>query len=616
MYIERILKSRLHRKILFMMLAVGVVPVVVAGGVAYYSVTQSQYASVNRVEESLLGQKANEVQNFINDIVENTFNIITGYEQTTDISSSSQRFLLSGSLSVQPALEEVSLISLGNQEVVTGKITAPGEETTRYGRLPSGESVQLAELRNVSKLAKFEIARSGAIYFGSVYYSLRGPIMTIASPVKNKNGVIVSVMSGELNLSKIARGIIGSSRLGSSGYLYLVDQDGFLIGSSGGPTFSSLRNVPFVAQLTHGTSLNVNQPQTYLSFFGSRVIASGAFIPNVTSIDKLKNLKWVLIAEWPIEDAYQILYDLQRQVLIFSIVVLLLTAILSVFLAARIVGPIKVLEGGTERISAGKFDVPIILTTGDELEELGAAFNEMMKGLKRLQELKDEFVFVAAHELRTPVAAIKGYLTLVLQGFAGPVNDSVKSFIDKVMTANTRLIRLVDDLLEVARSDAGRLTISVAPIDIVPPIHATLSELKPLADEKSIELIYEPKEIPKVMADADRIKEVMVNLLGNAIKYTIGKGRVTITHEVRTEFKGTHLITRVADTGMGISKEAQKKLFEKFYRVQTEETRNITGTGLGLFIVKELVEKMNGTIWVESEEGKGSIFSFSLPAAG
>ena len=166
-------------------------------------------------------------------------------------------------------------------------------------------------------------------------------------------------------------------------------------------------------------------------------------------------------------------------------------------------------------------------------------------------------------------------------------------------------------MLEIARSDAGRLTIEVTPIELVPPVQSVLSELQPLADEKSIKLIYEPIALPKVLADAGRIKEVMVNLVGNAIKYTLGSGTVTITHEIQDQA----VVTHIKDTGLGISKEAQEKLFQKFYRVETEQTKDIKGTGLGLFIVKQIVEKMNGKIWVESEEGKGSTFSFSLQIA-
>jgi signal transduction histidine kinase len=261
----------------------------------------------------------------------------------------------------------------------------------------------------------------------------------------------------------------------------------------------------------------------------------------------------------------------------------------------------------------------VSIQTGDELEELGDSFNTMVLGLKELEQLKDEFVFIAAHELRTPVAAMKGYLTLILEGQTGGVNDQTKLFIEKVLGSNQRLIQLVNDLLEVARSQAGRLTIKVAPTDLRPPLRSVFDELKSLADEKSIKMIYEPPDdLPNVLADADRIKEVGVNLVGNSIKYIgdddtrgAARGTITITHEK----KDRSIITRFADTGLGISKEAQARLFEKFYRVQTEKTRDITGTGLGLFIVKEIIEKMNGTISVESEEGKGTTFIMTLPMA-
>lgn len=114
--------------------------------------------------------------------------------------------------------------------------------------------------------------------------------------------------------------------------------------------------------------------------------------------------------------------------------------------------------------------------------------------------------------------------------------------------------------------------------------------------------------MPQVLADPERLKEIMVNLIGNAIKYTLGSGTITIAHEV----KDNKLITKIKDTGMGISPENQKKLFEKYFRIEDDKTKDIQGTGLGLFIVKQIIEKMNGRIWVESEEGKGSTFSFAL----
>ena len=236
----------------------------------------------------------------------------------------------------------------------------------------------------------------------------------------------------------------------------------------------------------------------------------------------------------------------------------------------------------------------------------------MAKGLKRLSELRDEFVFIAAHELRSPVTVIKGYLSMTLEGDAGPISPRVKVFLEKTQSANNRLTQLVADLLEVARSEAGRIVIETTPLTIEEPTRATLGELKLLAGEKSISLDYTASEnLPNVLGDSDRIKEILVNLVGNAIKYTQKGGKIHVFHEI----DGGNLITHIQDNGFGIAKKDQKKIFQKFYRVQTEKTKDTTGTGLGLFIVKQLAEKMNGAVWFVSEKGKGSTFSFSLPLA-
>lgn len=590
-----IFKSRLHNKIFLMMVMVGMVPTIASGLWSLYSVTFSHRLSVANLENSLLNQYADAIRDFIENVL-GVFQLQIADERTF-LALRDQFFLTEQLLNGNHALEEVSFINLA------------GEETLRRNRILE-QTVPQEELRSQNELEKFKIAKSGMDYVGPVYFTLSGPMVTVASPVKNKNGEIISILSGEVNLSGLQT-IIKRAKLGNSGYLYVTDQNGFIIAKSDNNlTDQSLRDLDIVKGILAGKLLTGFENQLrYQSFFGSAVVAAGLYLPQ---------FRWAIIAEWPVDEADAILMALRNQIFLFSLAAFGATVILSIFLASNIVNPIKVLESGTQLVAQGKFDQPVKIKTGDEIENLGLAFNNMIDGLKQLQQLKDEFVFIAAHELKTPVTAIRGYLSLIRDGFAGPVNKKAMDFIEKVLNANARLIRLVDDLLEVARSEAGRLQIQVTPIDIVSPINETIAELKPLADEKSIEIIYKPEaKLPKVLADSGRVREIMVNLMGNAIKYTLGKGVVTITHEVIGLFSqaGGKVVTHVKDTGMGISKEAQSKLFDKFYRVQSEQTRNITGTGLGLFIVKQIIKKMNGDIWVESEDGKGSTFSFSLPIA-
>src|SRR3989344_2075389 len=577
---NNIFQSKLHNKILLMMMLVGVVPLLASGVLSLYSINVSHRLNVAEIEDVLLRGTAEELSSFISGVA-GIFGLQVSFEQTSDIERESQNFILDQMLKEHADLEEVSFISL------------QGIETARKNRFyPVG--VLAEDLRNESGAEKFLTARLGRNYLGPVHFTLRGPIMTIAAPVKNKNGIVISVLSGELNLRGIAE-IIDRARLGNNGYLYLTERDGFTIAKSDTSALhENLNLAPLVSDILSGKNyLGPEGQMRYDSVFGGKVVGAGLYFPE---------LSWALIAEWPVADADAILNTLSRQTVLFSFAVFLATIAFSVFLARQIVNPIRVLESGAKQVAEGKFETRVTIKTGDEIEELGDAFNEMTQGLKQLQELKDEFVFIAAHELKTPVAAIKGYLSLVLDGFAGPVSDQIKEFIGKVMNANTRLIRLVEDLLEVARSEAGRLEIAGSPTDAREPIRVTLEELKPLLEEKGIVVSYEAGDIPLALADSTRLREVMINLIGNAIKYSPKGGKIFVTHEV----SGRELITRIKDTGYGISPEARKKLFGKFYRVQTSVTKDIPGTGLGLFIVKQIVEKMSGRIWVESREGEGS----------
>ena len=283
--------------------------------------------------------------------------------------------------------------------------------------------------------------------------------------------------------------------------------------------------------------------------------------------------------------------------------------VLAFLFAARLLEPISKLEKSASEIEQGNFEKKVDIKTGDELEDLGAAFNKMTAGLRRLQELKNEFVFIAAHELRAPVTAIKGYISMILEGSAGVLPETAKKYLEPVAQANERLIRLVNDILEIARSEAGRITIEVFAVDISHLIADTIEELKPLADEKKIALSYEQsKTLLVALTDTTRFKEIIINLISNAIKYNNEGGWVKIYNEDMVDMIATH----VEDGGFGMSEEDQKHMFEKFFRAETGKTKAVIGTGLGMFITKELVEKMGGKIWFRSKEGSGSRFSVSF----
>jgi signal transduction histidine kinase len=436
--------------------------------------------------------------------------------------------------------------------------------------------------------------------------TMNGPVLTLAVPTEldNKPRILLAVV----NVSGILKEAISENENPAAGYMYVTDHEGRLLLHSVRDITSpiSLRTSPLVGSLLYKENIKTEGQKRYVSYWQEDVVGSGQ-IKRVSGMAQPVGI----FVELPSEEADFIFGQLVTRFSWITFVLLVVTLLLSFYLTLTLVRPIRELERGTERAAMGKFDEPVSIRSGDELEELAEAFNGMMKGLKELATLREEFVFVAAHELRAPVGIIKGYLSILLDNLSGTIAPTVRTQLEKIKAANERLVQLIEDLLEVSREEAGRLEIKVAPIEISEPIAKVVSEAQRLADDKKISLTYKPGKLPLVLADSGRIGEIVMNLVSNAIKYSPNKAKVTITHKVKDKL----LLTEVQDNGFGISAEAQEKLFEKFYRVRTAETENIQGTGLGLFIARKIVEKMGGEIFVKSAEGKGSTFGFTLPIA-
>jgi signal transduction histidine kinase len=227
-----------------------------------------------------------------------------------------------------------------------------------------------------------------------------------------------------------------------------------------------------------------------------------------------------------------------------------------------------------------------------------------------VDRMKTEFISVVSHELRTPLTAIKGYVDLMAGGHTGPLNPIQTEFLTIVQNSTARLSALINDMLDISRIESGRIEVRHDALDYVRVARDVITTLRHEADAKQITLALEaPDDLPAVRGDADRITQVLMNLLSNAIKYTPKGGRV----QVRIEPDKGFVTTCVADSGIGISLDDQKRLFQKFFRADNSLTREAGGTGLGLAITKAIVEKLNGGIWVESEVGRGSRFFFTLP---
>ena len=229
---------------------------------------------------------------------------------------------------------------------------------------------------------------------------------------------------------------------------------------------------------------------------------------------------------------------------------------------------------------------------------------------RELEEMKIDFVSMAAHELRTPITSARGYLSLIQDECLDKLSPEQKSYIDKAFISSTQLASLVDNLLAVSRIERGAVNLQIVPANWSKIVKDCLNNFLPLAREKKIKLSVKiPEKLLQVLVDEFRISEVLSNLLANALAYTKAGGSVKVEIEVNNK----EIVTHVLDTGIGIPAEALPRLFTKFFRVSGALEQGSKGTGLGLYISKAIVEMHRGKIWVESKLGEGSTFSFSIP---
>lgn len=231
---------------------------------------------------------------------------------------------------------------------------------------------------------------------------------------------------------------------------------------------------------------------------------------------------------------------------------------------------------------------------------------------REIAVMKNEFVSMVSHELRTPLTSIKGYVDLIVDGEAGEINDIQREFLQIVQENSDRLVSLINDMLDISRIESGRVHLKIEPLEIADVVQGVLDTFRTYADQQGVTLhSHIARNLPRVAADRDRVGQVLMNLVSNAIKYSPGGGSVTVAAKRR----GDKVHLEVTDTGIGISEENQRQLFTKFFRVDSSLTREIGGTGLGLSIVKSVVELHGGEIWVVSKEGEGSTFAFSVCVA-
>jgi signal transduction histidine kinase len=256
----------------------------------------------------------------------------------------------------------------------------------------------------------------------------------------------------------------------------------------------------------------------------------------------------------------------------------------------------------------------------DKNERLGAAVERMQE----VDRLKSNFLATVSHELRTPLTSVIGYSEMLIEGLAGQLNPEQREYVQIIMEKGDHLLQLITGILDVSRMDSGPLKLAREPLQVAEMAANILSALTPLARRKRVELRLDAaRPVPRVHADREKLRQVVIHLVSNAVKFTPEGGRVLVGVEVGPLAREEDLVAggagalgvrlRVTDSGIGIAPDKQVRIFEPFFQVDSSSTREYGGTGLGLTLVKSYVEAHGGHVWVDSELGRGSAFTVTLP---
>ncbi len=503
-------------------------------------------------------------------------------------------------------------------------LDASGRETLRIPRL----ELEGGRLIDFSKHPKFIEPLNGKTYFSPVYFRNGSePYLTIAVAERAANpGVVVA----EVNL-KFATEVVSAIRVGSAGLAYVVDADGKLIAH------------PDISLVLRGTDAAALLPQVAeaLAARGSAANERATTARDLDGHDVLTayerisigDLGWVVFVEQPLAEAFGPIYDSILRSIGLLVIGLLAAVAASLLLARGMTRPIQALQAGAARIGAGALDERIEVRTNDELESLAEAFNAMAEQLResyaglerkiddRTKELaqansllaaasqhKSEFLSRMSHELRTPLNAIIGFSDVLLTGSYGTLNEKQRDYLQDVLTSGQHLLALINDILDLSKVEAGRMELELSTFSLPDALQGGVTIVRERAALHRITLSVTCDEgLETIRGDARKIRQVVFNLLANAVKFTPDGGRVEVTARA---LDGEARVS-VRDTGVGIAPEEQAHLFEEFR--QTASARGQEGTGLGLSLAKRFVDLHGGRIWVESALGKGSTFTFTLP---
>jgi len=440
---------------------------------------------------------------------------------------------------------------------------------------------------------------------------LFAPMIYFSSLVRDNQGKAFGILTLRMPITKLNE--LLSKSIGENEKIDLVDNTGKLIYSnynSKGILKDNLGNLESFKRANSGETIGN----------GRNVLLEGKdnfyiFVKESGYID-FKGNGWALLVHIPVNEVFAPAFKLRDNILIVVAITILAVIILIFFFSRYITGNLNKITYATKEIEKGNYKTQITIKSKDEFEDLANVLNKTTLALGKLDEnrkqidkAKTEFLSITSHELRSPMTPMKAQLQMLLQDYFGKLNEKQKESVNLVLRNTERLDKIILDFLEISRIEAARLKFNFVKTDITPHIKSVIDEMKSILPEKHLEVKLDIKKLPNFEVDPDRIMQVLRNIINNALKFSNDHGKIL----VNVEPQGNYILFSIKDSGIGISKELQSRIFEPFFQAEQTIYRKYGGTGLGLAISKGIVESQHGRIWFESKKDIGTTFYFTIP---
>lgn len=470
----------------------------------------------------------------------------------------------------------------------------------------------------------------GKVYIGDIYFDNSEKVYSwdLALPIMNeKYTQVIGILKANLNIKEFFQPAIFHIRFGKTGHAMLIDSEGRVIICPVLPTGGHVADKELVKAVTISHSGWIKAEND--AHGGRNSIVGFAPVVDVNLLLKGSSGKsWHSFIRQDPKELYSPLYSMLRDVIIYGILLIGVIVTAGLIISERLVIPIKALQEGAEIIGRGNLEHHLNITTNDEIGVLGNKFNEMTVKLKRsyldiedsleklreMDKFKSEFISLISHELRTPLTSIIGFSELLIDKVPGEINMVQEEYIKNIQSSGQQLLEIINNLLDISKLQAGKLELVLTDFDIRGLVSEVEGSVMPLINRKELRFENQIEDgIPMIYADRAKIKQTLLNLISNAIKFTPKGGNISIAVTKTAINNRSMLQVSVTDTGVGISAEDKEKIFEEFRQVNSTYAREYPGTGLGLSIAKRFVEMHGGSIWVDSRSGDGSTFTFRIP---